>query len=195
MERLHPWVRGEQNWHSVLKRKGADLSQNLGSWASLFWKWGWRYFSLFWEIHAPVAKEDGSARTETWVERYIGQSLDSFVFELCFYITVQENDWTPFSRHCMRSFPSTTLYSAEECLCNIGALVSVSRMAELKAREGNLPESSPLASSEPELESTPGLFSRQRCLWWDLQTRQRFTCGSNLKNTEGIQLIRSGEVL
>lgn len=135
MKRLHPWVRGEQNWHSVLKRKGADLSQNLGSWASLCWKWGWRYFSLFWEIHAPVAKEDGSARIETWVEGYIGQSVDSFVFELCFYITVQENDWTPFSRHCMRSFPSTTLYSAEECPCNIGALVSGSRMAELKARE------------------------------------------------------------
>lgn len=40
----------------------------------------------------------------TWEERYIGQSLDSFVFKLCFYITVQENDGTLFSRHRMRSF-------------------------------------------------------------------------------------------
>lgn len=77
----------------------------------------------------------------------------------------------------------------------MGALVSALRMAELKAREGSLPESSPLASSEVELESTPGFFRRQHCLRWELQTRQRLTCGSNIKNTEGIQLFKSGEVL
>lgn len=46
----------------------------------------------------------------------------------------------------MRFVPNTILCSAEECLWKVAVFVAVLHMAELKAREGNLPKTSPLAS-------------------------------------------------